>query len=388
MPSLSSLIAMFGLGAGLMYFYDPLGGDRRRVQARDQWFSMRRKTADAFETAQLDLKQRTLGTMAGTLSRFSADQPFDRLIEERVRAELGRSTSYPRAIEVTSSGGQVTLSGPILKEEADYLVRRIARVRGVKDIDNQLQIHDLPGDVPGLQGNPNVWRARPEWAQENWSPGMRLVSGVGGGLLALYGVTRKGLSGSAISLAGLGLAARSVANLDLKTLLGMSERKDAVRLHKAVNIAAPVEDLYRFWANYENFPRFLAHVKEVKNLGNGRSHWKVAGPAGTAVEWDAVTTREIPNQELAWESVAGSQVQMEGVVQFHETPDGGTRVAVHLNYTPPAGALGHAVATLFGSNPRQEMNDDLARLKTLFEAGKTTVKGVKLSDRDLAGNIS
>lgn len=371
-----------------MYFYDPITGDRRRIQLRDQLNSMRRRSEDALETGKLDLRQRTLGMMAGTMSRFSNEQPSDRLIEERVRAELGRSTSFPRSIQVSASDGHVMLSGPILRDEVDYLVGKISHVRGVKSVDNQLEVHDSPENVPGLQGNPNRWRARPEWAQENWSPGMRLVSGVGGGLLTLYGATRKGLVGSAISMAGLGLAARSVANMDLKTLLGMSSRKDAIRINKAINIDAPVEEVYRYWSNYENFPFFMSHVQEVQNLGNGRSHWKVMGPAGSVVEWDAVTTRDIPNQELAWESVAGSQVQTEGKVQFQENPGGGTRATVHLHYTPPAGALGHAVASLFGTNPKQAMDEDLARLKSLLETGKTTTKGFTISDQDLAGSIA
>jgi uncharacterized membrane protein len=53
-------------------------------------------------------------------------------------------------------------------------------------------------------------------------------------------------------------------------------------------------------ANYENFPRFMSNIEEIRNLGNGQSHWVVKGPAGTTVEWDATLMQVIPNEMIAW----------------------------------------------------------------------------------------
>jgi uncharacterized membrane protein len=188
-----------------------------------------------------------------------------------------------------------------------------------------------------------------------------------------------------MSLMGLGLAARGVTNLQFKRLLGMDSQREAIDVEKVININAPVEELYNFWKNFENFPRFMAHVKEVKDLGDGRSHWKVTGPAGVPVEWDAKITREEPNQAIAWKSLPSETVKTAGIVQFHPNPDGSTRVTVRMSYTPPAGAIGHTVATLFGANPKQAMDEDLMRMKSLFEHGETSVKGQKINKQELSG---
>ena len=382
MNKLTSLLAGIGFGAGLMYFYDPSRGNRRRVLVRDQITSTMNKTDDAIDVAVQDLRNRTRGVLAETMSKLSNESNPDWLITERVRAELGRTTSHTGAIRVSTAGGNVTLNGPVLADEADRIVRRVSHVPGVKDVNNQMEVHEEPGNIPGLQGEPRLRQT------DNWSPSLRLLSGVGGGLLALYGTLRKGLIGSTLQVAGLGLAARGVTNLNMKSLLGMTGRRDAINLEKAININAPVDQLYQFWENYENFPRFMSHLKQVKDLGNGRSHWVARGPAGKEVEWDAITTRQEPNKVIAWESVAGSEIKNQGTVRFRPNQEGGTRVSVHMTYTPPAGVVGHAAATLLGDNPKQAMDDDLASLKTLFETGKTHVEGQKLTGQDLAGATS
>jgi uncharacterized membrane protein len=113
------------------------------------------------------------------------------------------------------------------------------------------------------------------------------------------------------------------------------------------------------------------------------AHTKVAGPAGSTAEWDAVITEQIPNRVIAWESVEGSPVKTQGRVQFLENRNGGTRISVRMAYTPPAGALGHAVVAILGKDPKHQMDQDLALLKSLMETGETTVKDRKVTDQDL-----
>ncbi len=105
-------------------------------------------------------------------------------------------------------------------------------------------------------------------------------------------------------------------------------------------------------------------------MGDGRSHWVIAGPAGVPVEWDAVITRLIPNKVLAWKTIPGSVVEHAGILHFEPTPDGGTRVHIRLSYNPPAGALGHSLIALLGSDPKSRMDEDLVRMKTFLETGK------------------
>lgn len=378
MNRLMSLITSIGLGAGLMYFYDPARGNRRRALVRDQFNSMINDVDEAIEVGMTDLRNRTRGFLAEGMSMVSDEGAPDWLLEERVRAEIGR-IGHAGGVQVRADGGRIYLSGPVLADEENRVVTMASRVRGVKGVENQMEVHQEPGDIPALQGKEQLGDPT------LWSPSARLIGSTAGGILALYGALRKGLVGTALTTAGLGLVARSVTNMDMKSMLGISRERRGIHVTKAINIQASPEDVYRYWQNFENFPRFMAHIKQINDLGNDRSHWVVAGPAGTEVEWDAIVTRNIPNQEIAWESVPGSQVETAGKVQFHENAEGGTRVTVQMDYNPPAGALGHAVASLLGSDPRAEMNEDLNRLKSLLETGKTTVQGQEVNRPGMAG---
>jgi uncharacterized membrane protein len=139
-----------------------------------------------------------------------------------------------------------------------------------------------------------------------------------------------------------------------------------------MTVDAPVEKVWALWSNFENFPRFMRHLREVRRLDDRRSRWSAVGPAGTTVDWEAVTTAWVPNETIAWESVEGGAVATAGVVHFRPVHDGGTVIDVRLSYTPPAGAVGHSVAVLFGVDPKQSMDDDMVRLKSLLEEGRTT----------------
>ncbi|MCG3117769.1 MAG: SRPBCC family protein [Candidatus Manganitrophus sp. SA1] len=153
------------------------------------------------------------------------------------------------------------------------------------------------------------------------------------------------------------------------TGVGVGAGHRAVDIKKAINIAAPVEQVFDLWSNYENFPKFMSNVKAVWDLGEGRSHWVVAGPVGVSVEWDAVMTEKIPPKVLAWKSLPGSAVDHAGIIHFNSNPDGTTQVNIQMAYNPPAGAIGHVVAALFGSDPKSEMDQDLAQMKSFIETG-------------------
>ncbi len=376
---LKTLLTTLGLGAGAMYFFDPRQGTRRRSMIRDQFNRTVNQANDAVDTAVIDLRNRTRGVLAEMAGRLENEDPSGWVLEERVRARLGRQLRRS-GIDVRSDGNRIILSGPVLRENVDQVIRLASRTRGVREIDNQLQVFDNPQDMPSIKGQAPIIQ---NGGSRRWSPSTRLLAGVGGGTLALYGMARKGIVGPALSLTGLYLAARSVTNQQLSALLGMSETgfagagENAIHVNKAINIDAPIDQVYQFWANFENFPLFMEHVKEITTQG-GKSHWKVAGPAGSTVEFDAITTRDMPNESIAWQTLPESQVHHDGFVRFDENRDGTTRVSVHMNYIPPAGVVGHAVARLFGVDPRQSMHDDLVRLKTLLEEGKTSTSENKV----------
>jgi uncharacterized membrane protein len=138
-----------------------------------------------------------------------------------------------------------------------------------------------------------------------------------------------------------------------------------------VTINRSPRELYEFWRTFEKLPQFMNHLKSVTQTGSNRSHWVAKGPAGTSVEWDAEIINERPDELIAWRSLPDSDVDHAGTVRFE--PAGGKRgtvVKVELHYKPPAGALGKALAQLFGESPEKQIHVDLHRFKQLMEAGE------------------
>ncbi len=206
---------------------------------------------------------------------------------------------------------------------------------------------------------------------------------VGAGLAA-YGLSR--LKSNGWGYAGLGalMLRRGVtAHCDLYEAIGINtagtadDTRAALRGPRGVNVLVsvtinrPIEQLYRFWRNLENLPQFMRHLESVEKVTDTISHWRAKGPAGTVVEWDAEIFNEIPNKLIAWRSLQGSDVVSAGSVNFDSLPGGrGTRVTVHLQYSPPLGRVGAAIARVFGADADTEIREDLRRFRQLLEAGE------------------
>jgi uncharacterized membrane protein len=201
-----------------------------------------------------------------------------------------------------------------------------------------------------------------------------------GALLLMVGATRRSplgacLAASSVPLLYRGITGRwpGIANGSsqsdrTKTALG-GER--GVHVRESVRLELPLAEVYRFWRRLEHLPRFTTHLERVTETSDGRSHWVAAGPAGLTVEWDAEIINEVENQVLGWRSLAGSNVVTAGSVNFDAVRGGrSTQVSVHLQYAPPAGTLGSAVASLFGREPSQTIREDLRHFKQLLEAGE------------------
>lgn len=144
-----------------------------------------------------------------------------------------------------------------------------------------------------------------------------------------------------------------------------------IKVQKTVTIAKPAAELYRFWHDFENLPRFMKHLKEVKVHDSKRSHWTTSGPLGTSVEWDADITEDRENELIAWASVTGADVDNSGSIRFKPAPGNrGTEVKVVTEYNLPGGVIAEAIAKLFGESPQQQLGDDLRRFKMIMEAGE------------------
>ncbi len=210
----------------------------------------------------------------------------------------------------------------------------------------------------------------------------RWVSVIGGGALIAYGLTRKSWNGIALAALGGGMVQRGVTGhcmmyraLGIHTAersLGVGVPYElGIRVDQAVTINRPVGEVYAFWRNLENLPRFMNNLECVAVRDERHSHWVAKGPAGRRFEWDAEIINDIENEVIGWRSLPGSDVDSGGSVRFERAPGGrGTEVRVSLQYNPPGGSVGAAFAKLIGQDPKKQIQDDLRRFKHLVEAGE------------------
>jgi uncharacterized membrane protein len=153
--------------------------------------------------------------------------------------------------------------------------------------------------------------------------------------------------------------------------VGARGRHQGVQVQEAITINRPPEEVYGFWRNLENLPRFMSHLESVRELDDRRSYWKAHAPLGLTVEWSAEIVEDRANERISWRSAEGSQVPNSGTVRFLRAPgDRGTEVHLELGYDPPAGKLGATIAKLFGEEPSQQVDGDLRRLKQVLETGE------------------
>jgi uncharacterized membrane protein len=139
------------------------------------------------------------------------------------------------------------------------------------------------------------------------------------------------------------------------------------RTEKSIEINAPVEIAFDLFSDFEKFPEWMKHIKEVRRTGENYTRWTADAPLGINVEWEAETTELEPNRKIVWRTVRGD-VEMEGEVTFEESAKGRTRLHVSLGYSPPAGHLGTLVAKLFGNDPEEEIDEELRRFASLAES--------------------
>ncbi|MCU1350108.1 MAG: hypothetical protein JWO56_3138 [Acidobacteria bacterium] len=220
--------------------------------------------------------------------------------------------------------------------------------------------------------------------QQNVAEPERWLSVVAGSAIAAYGLTRRSISGAVMAAIGGAFVWRGATGncpvyeqLGISTADGTQERQVSVpygkgiRVEKSATIDAPATELYAFWRNFANLPRFMSHLESVTVIDDKRSHWVARGPAGIDAEWDAEIINEIPNELIGWRSVEGSRVDNAGSVHFTRAPGGrGTMVRVLLRYDPPGGVLGGLFAKLFGEDPARQVQEDLRKFKQLVETGE------------------
>jgi uncharacterized membrane protein len=251
--------------------------------------------------------------------------------------------------------------------------RRVARAIGVPDNRRNcatlraIGVRELASGVGILSRDRPV---APVWAR------------VGGDVmdLALLG---RALSSDRSRRGRVAVATAAVAGVTLlDTLTGQELRREtgngaarrrAIEVRRAVTIDRPREQVYAFWRDFENLPRFMEHLVSVEVLDDKRSHWKARAPDGATVEWDAEIIEDRPNELVAWRSLDRADVPNTGTVRFLPSPHGGTEVRVELRYEVPGGRLAATVGKLLGKVPGIQVANDLRRLKQVLELGEIVV---------------
>jgi len=389
---LAKLLGGAAAGALLMYMLDPDRGGARRAQSAaavrtagsrtsnaigDVWRGAGARLGAVAEDARegagdLTAAARPDGAVSGTIksSLSRLGQAAGDVLDETIsRAKSVASRAGDTAGDMVSkAGGAVSRAGDSAGDLASRITSRANR--GGHEHRNGIE-------AAGARAHGGV---RDTLAETDWRTTLRNPSVVGGGLLGLYGLARRSPLGLVLGLAGAALLARGITGQPVRSLLssrgfgngigdalsnGLSQTID---FEKSIHIDASPEEVYDLWNNYENFPRFMSHVVEVKDLGRRRSHWVVKGPGGAEFAWNSVLTEQNRPHRLAWRSEPGAEIPQSGSIQF-EPHRGGTHVTVRMSYTPPAGVIGHGLATLIGADPKAQMDDDLARMKAFIERG-------------------
>lgn len=211
----------------------------------------------------------------------------------------------------------------------------------------------------------------------------RWLSVLGGLALGWYGLRRgarwsRSLQAGVLTAGGLLIAGGMIGHGVLYHALGLnthgerrsrdSGRPAPTHLEHAVTVPRPVNEVYQFWSNVENWPLIMPHLKSVTRAGGNRLHWSLKGPTGATVTWDAAITDERPNTLIAWESMTGSGESHRGRVRFRTVASGETEVRMSLDYNPAAGPVGVATERALSDDPEHRIQEQLEQFKRLMES--------------------
>ena len=217
-------------------------------------------------------------------------------------------------------------------------------------------------------------------------------AGLVAALFGSYFITR-GATGRCAVYRALGLSTgpadtvlRPSSRDDVTGQAATVNARKAVKVERSVTIDKPRAELFAFWRDFQNLPRFMEHLVSVRVDSPTRSHWVARAPAGRTVEWDAEIVNEVPNEIIAWKSVGEPDVSNAGAVNFSEAPGGrGTIVRVTLDYEPPAGRVGAMLSHFLSEEPDHQIREDLRKFKQLMETGEITTSARRIDDSAYVG---
>jgi len=222
----------------------------------------------------------------------------------------------------------------------------------------------------------------------------------GGALLLLAGMSQRGWLGKSMSALGASMVFQGGTGVSpIYKLLGVNRavnnpsaqvsvpHEQGRHVSASITINRPVEEVYAFWRDFSNMPRFMPYLQSVEILGPTRSHWSIKGPAGKIVGWDAEIINEERNVVIGWRSLENPYINHAGSARFKPAAgDRGTEVRVEMEYLPVGGALAIAIANLLGMAPEQQLSESLHRLKQLLETGEIVSNEMTDATRSKSGD--
>ncbi|MEO6223350.1 MAG: SRPBCC family protein [Vicinamibacterales bacterium] len=196
-------------------------------------------------------------------------------------------------------------------------------------------------------------------------------------LISAYGGKRRIMN----TVGGVSLVARGLSGYcPVNSVLGRHRMRDDTRealggdrgvfIEDSITVWRPATELYKFWRQLENLPQVFSHLVRVETNGR-KSHWVMAGPAGTTFEWDAEIINDVKPDLIAWRSLPGSDIASAGSVSFREGGRRGqeyTDVTVRMQYDAPGGKMARALAWITGIEPEAVVREELQRFKGRFES--------------------
>jgi uncharacterized membrane protein len=194
-----------------------------------------------------------------------------------------------------------------------------------------------------------------------------LLLGAAGGAL-VGGRARRSAGGALAALAGLALVGVAASGPVGHALRRAGTRRRTAHVRLSFVVPHPVNTVFRFCSDFENYPKFIRALREVHDFGDGRSHWVGWSPSGRLVEWDAVTTKFVPGRVVAWQSTPRSDVRVSCSIRLLPDRGGATCVRVAVDYTWPTERIKEAVTAIASRKRTRELESDILRLGEQLDA--------------------
>ena len=306
-----------------------------------------------------------LGTALGDTARprITTHAPYQKIADED-RGTGGESLSNFLGVFSLGLGlAQVTMPGFVSRlcgiDPHDEQNRTVMRLMGMREISHGIAV------LSNQQPEKSMWSRVAGDALDLALLGKALSNPDNNRAATLFATA------NVLAVAALDVMAAKQLSKQPETIANEGADTGIIRTKRSITVARPVDEVYEFWQNLENFPQFMRHLESVTVTAAGRSHWVAKAPAGKTVEWDAETIEDIENERISWRSTEDADVYNAGTVEFQAAPGGrGTEVRVEIEYDPPFGKLGSKVAMLFREEPGQQVQEDLRHFKQVMELGE------------------